>query len=67
MVARDITTIQVTKETRGKLVVLKEELHAPDFEHTIHALLNCYRETHGWSTIAVAEELKKLGKETDEV
>lgn len=65
MVTRNVTTIQVTKETRSKLVILKEDLSAPDFEHVIRALISCYLENHGWSTIAVAEELKKLGRETD--
>ena len=58
------TTIRIDGEIAQTLFNLKKELGWPSASETIKHLVNLYRETHGWSTIAVAEELKHM-EETD--
>ena len=57
------TTVRVDAETAQTLFSLKKELGLPTMCETIKHLLNLYRETHGWSVIAIAEEVKKLADE----
>lgn len=54
------TTIFVSADIHEALVLLKLELKKDSYAEVITELIRHYRETHGWSVITLAGELKRL-------